>query len=175
MSFVNPTSRTRRVVSFYAQVLQAAAIVIGGVWALWSFENQLQAPYDEKQLSLYLEAARVAADLAKLPNGTHRDKSVRRFWQLYWGELAFVESRAGLKDENSIESRMVKLCNAVFGKDNCKAEPKSLAGCAINLSHAASDEIQSRWKPWRRKKPVEPESCPELPDQVASPPVSKQQ
>ena len=181
MSFLNPSSGTRRVVTFYAQVLQAAAIVLGGGWALWSYEQQLQAPYDEKQLNLYLDAARVAADMAKLPAGHEKQKTEQRFWELYWGELAFVESPV-------IEDRMVKLCNAVFKDEKQCSHPKgdvSLDSCAIRLSHLASEEIQERWKPWHSliskprnwlvnlfaKQAPAPEPCPELPQQGASTPA----
>jgi hypothetical protein len=82
VSFFYPSARRRRQITFYAQILQAAAIVLGGGWALWSYENQLEAPYDQKQLNLYVEAAKVAADLAKLPPGLERAKSEQRFWEL---------------------------------------------------------------------------------------------
>ena len=109
MSIFNPSEQTRAVVKFYAQVLQAAAIVLGGGWAVVNYHNQikqqtqealdhkdavereLRKPYDEKQLNLYIEAARVVADLATLPEGEERQKATQRFWELYWGELAFVE------------------------------------------------------------------------------------
>jgi hypothetical protein len=61
----------------------------------------------------------------------------------------------------------------------CQKEP-SIVGCAIRLSHVASDEIQEHWKPWRwltgwiSKKPDEPEPCPQSPPTPAFVPGSKQ-
>jgi hypothetical protein len=181
MSFFNPPARTRRQITFYAQVLQAGAIVFGGAWALWSYEKQLEAPYDEKQLSLYLETAKVAADLATPLPGQERQKAEQRFWELYWGELAFVETRS--KDQaDSIEKRMVKFCEATFGKKRCHPEsPISLLACAIELSHKESDEIKAHWKPWLgwfnwlSRSPAGEEPCPQAQEPEPSPPASKLQ
>jgi hypothetical protein len=179
MSYFYPSARRRVQIAFYAQLLQAAAIVLGGGWALWSYGRQLEAPYDEKQLNLYLEAAKVVADLAKLPPGQDKVEAEQRFWELYWGELSFVESRAEDAGSKSIETRMVRFCSAYFGKEKCK--PDSLSECAIYLSHKASDEIQAHWKPWRRwvnwlwKKSDDKEPCPQSPDPATSSPAAQPQ
>jgi hypothetical protein len=152
MSFLYPSTRTRRIITYYAQVVQTVAIIIGGTVALWWYGKQLEAPYDEKQLNLYIEAGKVAADLAKLPRGPglERAKAEQRFWELYWGELPFVESHYAVRGELSIEARMVRLCEAIFDKKECQPRTAvSLEACAIRLSILASNEIQEHWKPWQ--------------------------
>jgi len=94
------------------EAIQPVAIIVGGILALLTYMSSVSheryaresdakqarleraRPYYEKQLSLYLDAARVAAHLAANPATPERDKLVARFWELYWGELAFVESRS---------------------------------------------------------------------------------
>jgi len=71
MSFFYPPARTRAQIKFYAQILQVAAVVLGGGWALWSYAQQLQAPYDEKQLNLYLVLLRHKFRFAVLPWRQH--------------------------------------------------------------------------------------------------------
>ena len=53
-------------------------------------KRELEAPYQEKKLAVYLDAARVLAHLAATPD-LDKEKTEARFWELYWGELAFVE------------------------------------------------------------------------------------
>jgi hypothetical protein len=90
-------------VKFLAGIIQTLFIVLGGGWAVYTFATQQEAdikatqrelarPYYEKQLSLYLDASRVVAHLAKQPTGREKEELEARFWELYWGELAFVES-----------------------------------------------------------------------------------
>ena len=55
-------------------------------------KRELEAPYQERKLALYLDAARVLAHLAASPD-VDKEKTEARFWELYWGELAFVESQ----------------------------------------------------------------------------------
>jgi hypothetical protein len=53
-------------------------------------KRELQRPYQEKKLSLYLDASRVLAHLVATPD-VNKDATEARFWELYWGELVFVE------------------------------------------------------------------------------------
>jgi hypothetical protein len=166
MSLLNPSARARRNISFYAQVLQSAAIVLGGGWAVWTYhvqsqqqqkqaidqvqsiKRELARPYDEKQLGLYLEASKIIADLATLPEGDERKKAEQRFWELYWGELTFVESRMdGVEGEKSVEGMMVKFCEQVYPKEKCHSALSNDARlvAAVNFAHKASDEITT-WK-----------------------------
>jgi hypothetical protein len=116
-----PSRENRIAVKFWLDCLQVVTVVAGVSTAVATFvyhsidqrdraaeqerhtreqlENvqiELQKPYQVKKLQLYLDAARVLAHLASSPS-VEKEKSEARFWELYWGELAFVESRT--KDE----------------------------------------------------------------------------
>jgi hypothetical protein len=109
-------------------------------------ERELRKPYDEKQLALYLDAARVLAHLAAAPENEH-EKTEARLWELYWGELAFVESK-------HIEKLMVLFCEKHFtGSNKCHTQgskdldhPPTPEAAAINMSHEANKEIRKRWE-----------------------------
>ena len=152
MTFFNPSAHVRRNLTFYAQILQAIAIVFAGAWAAWTYHQQVrreyEKPYYEKQLGLYLDAARVVANLATLPEGTERQKAVQRFWELYWGELAFVES-------NSVEGMMRNYCDQIFDVSHCDhlQSPNPRLGDALNFSHLASQEIRQHWRPTVSEQP----------------------
>ena len=107
---------------------------------LANVQRELRRPYEEKQLNLYLDAARVLAHLAS-NSPVDQDKAEARFWELYWGELAFVESPA-------VKGLMVDYCKAKFGEDKCahsktpQTEPEK---AAIDMATKASAEIRTRW------------------------------
>jgi len=161
MSILNPSEPVRGIVKFYSELLQALAIIVAGLWAAFTYHNQsieqaanarnqsaavereLRRPYNEKKLTLYLDAARVAAHLTASPNSSDRAQTETRFWELYWGELAFVESTG---DKSSIETLMVAVCERVFSKDRCHQNMDTPIGTAMLLSHGASSEIQQTWK-----------------------------
>jgi hypothetical protein len=146
------------------EALQPFAIIVGGAIALVTYlhsvsndrdlrERELSRAFYEKQLDLYLESSRIAARLAAVKDDAEREKNIARFWELYWGELALVESRAGgpcSKGTNSIESLMVGICTAYVSKDDpdkCHAAKNPDLASAINLAHQASDEVRERWQP----------------------------
>jgi hypothetical protein len=98
---------------------------------------ELEAPYQKKKLALYLDAARVLAHLAAAPN-VDKEKMEARFWELYWGELAFVESQTkNLNGDTppSVEELMVRFCHAYFQDDQRR--------CSSAASGASGTEKQS--------------------------------
>lgn len=100
MSFLNPAKETRELIKFWLDCAQALSIplaIIGIAVTYWwnadSRARELRKPFDEKQLQLYADAGRVAARLAFTDNAqANADGTWIRFWELYWGELPFVES-----------------------------------------------------------------------------------
>jgi hypothetical protein len=157
---------------FVFKAVQAFAIVVGAFWVLVTYtitaahqrsavERELRTPYDEKQLALYLDSARVLAHLAAAPS-LEREKTEARFWELYWGELAFVESKhieelmvafceklfapedknLNEQDKNLNEqlAKKRKACHTAKSKDPLK--PDTLEAAAINMSRDASEEIR---------------------------------
>lgn len=145
------------------EALQPFALVLGGAIALVTYlhsvmndrdlrERELSRAFYEKQLDLYLESARIAARLAATKDDPDREKTITRFWELYWGELALVESQASgqcPKGSKSVEGLMVGICTAYVSKDEpdkCHASRNPNLASAINLAHQESNEIRERWQ-----------------------------
>jgi hypothetical protein len=129
-------------------------------------KRELQRPYQERKLSLYLDASRVLAHLAATPD-INKDAIEARFWELYWGELAFVESTVSEEDRGgpkpSVERLMVVFCHQYFTPDRCvkggsrgpdSNVPTGVAKVmgargeaeAIDLAPRASKEIRDEWE-----------------------------
>jgi hypothetical protein len=166
-----PLMKTREAIKFWLDCFQVVA-VFGGVAAVaityFSYKSnqaielqnqimELQKPFNEKQLELYVEAAQVAARIAEEIGTTSgadavskidRD-TVVRFWELYYGQLVFVES-SGVN--NSVATKMNDFCVAVFEKEKCSksADYKdgitTLEKLAITLANTASAEIKNKWR-----------------------------
>ena len=97
-------------------------------------------PFLERQLKLYTEATQIAAALATSRNSNEVDSARKKFWSLYWGELALVEDKA-------VESAMVQLGLALeAGNVGHQLQKQSLA-----LAHACRDSLAESWgvKQWR--------------------------
>jgi hypothetical protein len=82
-------------------------------------------PYLEKQLDLYTEATQVIAIIATSKDQEEIRIAIKRFNELYWGELAMVE-----RDE--VAKAMIAFRNAL---DDSK-EQKELANIALKLALA---------------------------------------
>jgi hypothetical protein len=165
-----PERETRAAIKFWLECLQVVTVVLGVITAavtvfgyvsqreaaakadadkLATVKRELRQPYEVKKLELYLEAARVVAHLAATPREEWGDQEAR-FWQLYWGELAFVESTKaaeGLKTadgstgpEPSIESLMVDFCKHTF-PGRCSTNDRFLV--AQLVAAKSEDQIQS--------------------------------
>ena len=147
-----PSERNQKNWAFVFSSLQAIAIVGGAIWGLYIFHvnskaqqeairRELRKPYDEQQLSLYVDAARVLAHLSTTPD-TNRAEYEARFWELYWGELPFVENV-------EVREKMATFCNKAFGEAKCGGNDKSpldeKTKAAIDMSQTASCQVRSRW------------------------------
>jgi hypothetical protein len=122
-----------------------------------SIRRELRRPYEERKLALYLEASRVLAHLAASPD-VESEKYEARFWELYWGELAFVESTTADEAKGgpqpSVEKLMVEFCHQRFQGRCSKGDlasrgdtkqPVAIAAAAIDLARQASLEIRADW------------------------------
>ena len=96
-------------------------------------------PFLERQLKLYTEATQSAATLATSENPSERAAAIKRFWSLYWGELALVEDK-------EVEAAMVGLGK---GLDR-QASPAELKQLSLKLAHACRDSLALSWgvKEW---------------------------
>jgi len=166
-------------VKFWFECAQAIAVIVGIVSAVLTYSNdaadrkakevdaarvateqaesvrrELGRPYREKKLEIYIETASVVAHLASSPE-IDKDANESRFWELYWGRLAFFESP-------TIATKMIAFCGIYFGSGRCDPEmgalptdapdPKTLPDFkkrahieAIGIAKQASKEIKDDW------------------------------
>jgi hypothetical protein len=142
-----PSKETRERWEFVFKGSQALAVVIGVFWAAGTFFDtryrELRKPYEEKKLQIYTDTARVLAGLSS--NASEgKEEAKRRFWELYLGELPFVES-------DPVKGWMVEFCqhhrDQIGGDCNKGAEAAHDAVC---MAKVASAEVRRAWaeKPW---------------------------
>src|ERR1700760_1499221 len=100
MSFWHPSPERQKLVKFWIDCAQGMTVVlaiVAAAFTYWSYNDtrrrEARKPYEEKKLALYLDAARIAAHLTAAPDGPDKVQTEERFWELYWGELAFVETK----------------------------------------------------------------------------------
>jgi hypothetical protein len=123
--------------------------ILGGVvafgWGVYQFvaTQQLQSetrrieatkPFLERQLKLYTEATQATSVLATSKEKTEIETSTKKFWSLYWGELALVEDKR-------VEAAMIE-----FG-DVLKAQGPGphLGNPSLALAHACRDSLADSW------------------------------
>lgn len=97
-------------------------------------------PFLERQLKLYTEATQAVATLATSKDADELDAASRKFWSLYWGELALVE-------DQKVEAAMVQLGRTLeAGSVGQQLQQHSLA-----LAHACRESLAESWgvKQWR--------------------------
>ena len=117
------------------------------LWAIHQYTDSIQSSnrakvleikksFLERQLNLYTEATLTASKLATNETPEEFDRHYKRFWELYWGELALVESK-------DVEGAMVSL-----GKELKKSKPdkEKLQTLSLNLAHACRLSIHQSWK-----------------------------
>jgi hypothetical protein len=137
----------KRLWDFRLDVIKTIALIVGGLWVVITFsvdqahkmaaaQRELLKPYYEKKMALYLEASQVAAHLAT--NGADNAKWRDRFFELYWGELGFVESQYRPNESTkSVEELMVAACTSLkLGECHFPA-----ASSALDLSRHAHTEM----------------------------------
>ena len=142
----HPSATTRTMVKFYLDVAQALSVLVAVIGVMVTYltymdtrYRELRKPYEEKKLALYLEAARVAAHLTAVPEASDKTQTETRFWELYWGELAFVES-------GDMNRAMVMVCEKHFQRDKCHQATNPSVGPAYELAHQGSREIRDEWR-----------------------------
>ena len=91
-------------------------------------------PFLERQLALYSEATKTAAQVATQGSSEAGRKAQARFWELYWGELALVENR-------SVEAAMKRMGDAL----RTGAPTAELEQAALAVAHACRDSLDRSW------------------------------
>ena len=125
--------------------------VVAFAWGVIQFVASQQAqeetrrieatkPFLERQLKLYTEATQAAATLATSKNRQELDAATKKFWSLYWGELALVEDKR-------VEAAMVQFGRAL----DTGSSDHALQKASIDLAHACRDSLAESWgvKQWR--------------------------
>jgi hypothetical protein len=123
-----------------------AMIALGGfLWGMFTYFDARKQEYEtrrieatrpflERQLQLYTEATQIAAILSTTTADSIAENSLRRFWELYWGELALVENDA-------VEKAMVRFGQGLQNDDN-KAQLQQLS---LKLAHACRESLAVSW------------------------------
>jgi hypothetical protein len=104
-------------------------------------------PFLERQLRLYTEATQAAATLATSKETDELDEARKKFWSLYWGELALVEDKR-------VEAAMVRFGRALESGD----VDQQLQQRSLELAHACRDSLAESWgvRQWRNPR-MQPE------------------
>ena len=123
-----------------------AFIALGGfIWGMFTYfdarereseTRRIEAtkPFLERQLQLYTEATQIAATLATVTTDSIEAKTMQRFWELYWGELALVESA-------NVEYAMKNFGDGlIFEYDKSQLQQLSL-----ELAHACRASLAISW------------------------------
>jgi len=103
-------------------------------------KREAKKPFYEQQLALYLEVTDVTGQIYSPRNDKDREAAIARFWQLYWGPLAMVESQ-------EVESAMVDFGRILEDKELTDAKRATqLKRASINLAHQCRESLVNSWK-----------------------------
>jgi hypothetical protein len=91
-------------------------------------------PFLDRQLALYAEATKVAAQVATQRDSDAGKAALARFWELYWGELALVENR-------SVEAAMKRMGDAL----RRKASTEDIEQASLAVAHACRESLDKSW------------------------------
>lgn len=108
-------------------------------------EHQISAyressqPFLEKQLATYFEVSDVSSHLATAVDPASIDKkSLRRFWELYWGQLGLVETEA-------VDEAMVTFGAYLNAFQHKKVDSSCLQRSSLYLQHELARSLESEW------------------------------
>ncbi|UPK36607.1 hypothetical protein IVB18_04280 [Bradyrhizobium sp. 186] len=118
--------------------------------------RESQKPFLERQLAFYFEAAKVTAKLATStpakssanqdqPPPEDWDWARRRFWELYWGELAAVESPEVARAMVQFGNGLNELEKCIDKGGSCDETQNALKGPSIQLAHQIRESIEKGW------------------------------
>lgn len=97
---------------------------------------EARRPFLERQLALYTEATKIAAQLATATDVEANAAAEMRFWQLYWGELGMVE-------DAGVEMAMINYGACLNNPDCTELKRLSLAlACACRQSLSSSWNVE---------------------------------
>ena len=130
----------------WIRLLTLVGAVVAFGWGVFQFISSQHAqaetrrveatrPYLDRQLTLYTEATQAAATLATSQQEDELVAARKRFWSLYWGELALVEDKR-------VEAAMV-----LFGRKlEQGATGMELRPLSLQLARACRDSLAESWE-----------------------------
>ncbi len=90
-------------------------------------------PFLDLQLKLYKDATQAAARIST-SSDKESGKELKRFWELYWGELALIENLG------------VDIAMRAFGKGlNDRLSTSDMEQLSLNLAHACRESLAFSW------------------------------
>ena len=138
-------------IEVWIKALSILGAVVAFCWGVFQFVSGQNAqvetrrieatkPFLERQLKLYTEVTQAAAILATSRKPDELDVANKKFWTLYWGELALVEDK-------KVEAAMVQFGQAL----EAGSVGKQLEGHSLTLAHACRDSLAESWgvSQWR--------------------------
>ena len=167
--------RAAAILALVQGLLPAMTAIVGGLWVLFTYLGQqdiaqanavaaekaaaaraatdaslrkveLQRPFLDKQLALYFEAAQVVGALIAMtpadPEWAPREK---RFWALYWSELAMVEDPGVEGAMKKFGDNLVAFKNAHEDNKPTEEALRRLSLSSLDVAHAIRDSIARRW------------------------------
>jgi hypothetical protein len=142
------------------KVLSVAGAVVTFCWGVWIWQNnaakdrtaaessaakeaanrriEATKPFLDRQLTLYIEASQVTAKIATSEDAGEVAAAKKRFWELYWGELALVE-------DNDVATAMVNFSKAMAPPDNKAVDPVALRQASLALAGRIRDSLAKSW------------------------------
>jgi hypothetical protein len=166
-----PETISRRLLGVVQAWLPVLTVVVGALWGLYTYlaherevaqsntsqerratrNVEARKPFLEKQLALYFEAAQVLGKMVTItPDAGEWPGVERRFWELYWSELAMVEDK-------TVEAAMVEFSRHLFDynanyKTVASHNPaelenlkRPLYGASLEVAHAMRASITKEW------------------------------
>ena len=153
--------------------LPVLTVVIGALWGLYTYlsheteaaqtltlqaqkdaktrEIESRRPFLKKQLALYFETAVVIGKMVTITPDVEEWSGVeRRFWELYWSELAMVEDK-------TVEAAMVQFSKYLYdytanyktvaSKNPARLDElrRPLYGASLEIAHAIKTSIAVEW------------------------------
>lgn len=143
-----------RAIDALCKLIATLGLVIGGGWSLITYmlgrkdqaktaAIEAKKPFNEKRLERYIEAVLSASIIATGSPG-EIENARRRFWNLYWGELALFE-------DEPVENAMVRFGKALAAN----GDAEELKALSLELAHACRNSLAESWSVDLSKSPVD--------------------
>lgn len=135
-------SQLEATVKVITVAVSIVALLWGGATFLITKQREARKAYLDYQLELYKETAKTAVILATSDDSVKVDSARIRFYELYYGELALVETREVAAQMVSFKASLEK---ALAEEDSLGAEAANLPLAALELAHVLRSSLAQSW------------------------------